>query len=151
MSQNIINDINFNINIRFEQNKQKIAAEWKTTIEKYQNIPFSSNLLYFYTSFANEDIFDGQVYEMVYPQNNISIGIECKTKIVSFIDEWLHLPVEYVGKGHRAICVVNFLDSIPGFVMDMDIVDKNMLRYPNKEIVLCSKETWIANIESRSV
>lgn len=84
-------------------------------------------LIYAFVSFLEQDIDIGQEFNRYWYRNNPKAIKVIDCRICSIIDPLIYLPVDKIGRGHKAICVLHStnkerfqLPVIDGFHMNKD-------------------------------
>ena len=110
--------------------------------ERYLTLPITATQEHFFVSFAYADIFIGKTFEVAFVRSKPKEGVKCKAIMQAILHEHLVIPVDYVGHGHRSICLINFPNGFPSIISQMKQVGGFMQVNPNDEVFLCSQETW---------
>ncbi|CAH1226852.1 hypothetical protein PAECIP111891_06013 [Paenibacillus allorhizoplanae] len=89
--------------------KDKINQEWDEVIHDFLKLDYETeNLIYAFVSFVEQDIDIGQEFNHYCYRNDPKAIKKIECRICTIINPLVYLPVDKIGKGHKAICVLQF-------------------------------------------
>jgi hypothetical protein len=124
-------------------NKIYEDERWKKSIENYREIikRYNKNKYGFYFSdFLSNDMYENQSFDYIYFMENKNKFVKEKTIIKCIINEHIFIPFYMCGKGHKAICLIEFETKKPEILNKM--VHKD---YDINTLMFCSEQYYMNN------
>jgi hypothetical protein len=116
-----------------------LSAKARGAIQQGLLDPMPPNSEILFVGFSYADLPLGKEFEIIFPRNRPSLGLICRSRIVSATQEWGQ-PFSEIPHGWKTIAVVQFPGGIPQLVRELPTVDG---WYENEEwVCLCNRETW---------
>jgi hypothetical protein len=112
------------------------------TVEDFLGLDRLAAPVYVATSFGYADIPLEKTFSAVFEALNVQSGAATQCVLRAVINEWLPIAMDGIPHGHRAICLFDFPQGVPGLIAELPKVNYPTPSGVDVKLYLCSLETW---------